>query len=185
MQETAIMPGKELANSGRAVVANFISYDACPQVASTQMSNGLMSCFVGVLSLAASALATSDRQRELAAWLASHDQGFAGSGMVGFDVAELPWSAETFASDRDFLIQVIEAAKRKTGWEHLGYEPDEVLLLPCLDGFKTMVGAFSIEHASQSESQIRPFGGKPTQLALCPIHEVYQHLHGCPLCNDA
>jgi hypothetical protein len=78
---------------------------------------------------------------------------------------------------------VIGAAKARTGWERLGYEPREEWLQPCLDQFRAMVQAFAIGHASGSEAVVWPFG-RPTQLVLCPVHRVYQHEHGCVLCND-
>lgn len=65
------------------------------------MSNGSTSVFVSVLSLAAAALAESDRQRGLAAWFAIYDQGIFGLGAAGFDIGELPWLPGTVESDRD------------------------------------------------------------------------------------
>lgn len=63
------------------------------------MSNGSTSVFVSVLSLAAAALAESDRQRGLAAWFAIYDQGIFGLGAAGFDIGELPWLPGTVESD--------------------------------------------------------------------------------------
>jgi hypothetical protein len=147
------------------------------------MSNGLTSLFVSVLTLAASELAETDRQREFAAWFASHDQGWWVLGAVGVDISKLPWSLDTFAVDREFVLRVIHAAKTRTGWERLGYEPREERLQQCLDEFRAMVEAFAIEHAAGSEAAVWSYG-RPTRLVLCPVHRVYQHEHGCVLCND-
>lgn len=165
-------------------MANVVTYEARPDIEYIQMSNGLTSVFISVLSLAASALAETEREREFAAWFASHDQGVFGLGIVGFDVSELPWSPATFAGNRDFILRVIEAAGAKTGWERLGYEPREEWLQPCLDQLRAMVGAFVVEHACGLEATVWSCGGRPEQLVLCPVHRVYQHEHGCALCND-
>src|SRR5437763_747484 len=106
-------------------MANAVTYEARPDLQHVQMSNGLTSVFVSVLSLAASELAETDRQRQFAAWFASHDQGVFGLGSVGFDVSELPWSPDALADDRDFVLRAIDAAKARRGWQRLGYEPRE------------------------------------------------------------
>jgi hypothetical protein len=147
------------------------------------MNNGLTSVFVSVLTLAASELAETDRQRECAAWFASHDQSVFGLGTVGFDMSELPWSLDAFASDRGFVLRVIHAAKARVGWERLGYEPHEEWVQHCLDQFRAMVEAFAIEYAAGSEAAVWPCG-RPKRLVLCPVHRVYQHEQGCVLCSD-
>src|SRR5262245_1538546 len=101
--------------------------------------------------------------------------------MVGFDMSELPWSLDTFAGDREFVLWAIHAAKARAGWERLGYEPHEESVERCLNWFQAMVEAFSIEHASESEAAIWPYG-RPTRLMLCRVHRVYQHQEGCVLC---
>ena len=164
-------------------MANLITYREGVNVPPLQMSNGLTSVFVSVLSLAASALAETDHQRELAVWIASRDQAVYGLGLVGFDLADLPWSKSKFAEDQAFLLRVIEAAKAKVGWEHLDYSPNEAWLFDCLDYFAEMVRAFSVEHALVEEERIWPFGGKPESFRLCTKHHVYLHNMGCVLCN--
>ena len=139
-------------------MGNFVTYEARPDLERIRMSNGLTSVFVSVLSLAASSLAESDWQRQLAVWFASNDQSLTGRGTVSFDIGELPWSRETFVGDRAFVLRVIEAAKAKAGWERLGYEPSEERLQPCLDQFRAMVEAFVAEHASSEETTSWPFG---------------------------
>lgn len=162
-------------------MANVVTYEARPDIPCIRMSNGLTSVFVSVLALGASELAKTDRQREFAVWFASHDQMY-GLGTAGFDVSELPWLLDTFSSDREFVLQGIRAAKARVGWERLGYEPHE-WVQHRLDQFRAMVEAFSIEHAAGSEAAAWRYG-RPTRLVLCPVHRVYQHEHGCVLCND-
>jgi hypothetical protein len=164
-------------------LANTVTYNAHPDIQCIRMSNGLTSVFVSVLALAVSELAETDGQREFAVWFASHDQRVSGLGTVGFDVSELPWSLDTFAADREFVLRGIHAAKMRAGWERLGYEPREEWVQHCLDQFRAMVDAFAIEHAARSEAAVWPYG-RPTQLVHCPVHQVYQHEYGCVLCSD-
>ncbi|AUX28078.1 MULTISPECIES: hypothetical protein [Sorangium] len=107
-----------------------------------------------------------------------------GLGVVGFDVSELPWSPSTFIRERELILQVIEAPKAKTGWDRLGYGPREESLQPCLDQFRAMIEALVVEHACGSDATVWSCGGRPKQLALCPVHRVCQREYGCAVCND-
>jgi hypothetical protein len=162
-------------------MGNLVIYAHRPDLPALQMSNGLTSVFVAVLSLAAAELAEDDQQREIAAWIASRDQGVYGLGIVGFDVGDLPWRPETFALDRAFVLRVIEAALAQRGWERLGYQPREDWIRESLEGFRTLVEAFDVTHACWESWG---FGDRPERLVLCPKHGVYLHLEGCVLCND-
>jgi hypothetical protein len=122
-----------------------------------------------VTNEARSDLAETDRQREFAAWFASNDHGVFGLGTVGFDLSELPWSPETFAADREFVLRVIDAARARMGWERLGYRLREERLQPSLDQFRALVEAFGIEHASGVQDADWPYG-RPTQLVRCPVY---------------
>lgn len=163
-------------------MANLITYREGGNVPPLQMNNGMTSVFVSVLALSTSALAKTDHQRKLALWIVSRDQAVYGLGLVGFDIAELPWSRSSFAEDQAFLLRGIEAAKATAGWEHLDYSPNEAMLFNCLDHFARMISAFSVEHALVEE-RIWPFGGKPESFRLCAKHHVYLHIMGCVLCN--
>ena len=70
-------------------MANLITYCRRPDLAPVKMSNGSTSVFFSVLSLAASAIAQTDRQRQLAVCFAAHDQDVLGLGVVGFDVGRI------------------------------------------------------------------------------------------------
>lgn len=164
-------------------MGNWITYDARPDVDDIKMPNGLTSVSVTVLSLAASALATTDRHRTFAVWIASRDQ-MVGVGCVGFDISEMPWSPDSIQEDKYFILRSIAAAKEKTGWERLDYQPREDWLMPCLDKFANMIEQFDIAHAVQDKARIWRLGGLPPEHVLCPIHRVYEHAYGCPVCHD-
>jgi len=165
-------------------MANRVSYEARPELGSVRMSNGMTSVFIAVLSLAASDLAQTDRHRELAVSLASHDQGVFGIGCVNFDVSELPWSRETFTADRAFLLDVINAAQGKAGWERLGYEPNEWSARSRLAELAALIRALRVEDALAGPRHVWRYTDPPVQFALCPTHKVYLHSGGCVLCND-
>lgn len=161
-------------------MANRITYRQRPELEAVQMSNGLTSVFIAVLSLAASSLAKSDRQRELAVWLAGHDQGVFGIGMVGFDIADLPWHS---SADRDFLLAAVRAAKAKTGWERMDYVPREDWVFDRLDHFRELILAFDLSHASR-DAESSWNDARPASFEACSKHDVYLHSGGCVVCND-
>ncbi|MDO9019715.1 MAG: hypothetical protein Q8S73_02355 [Deltaproteobacteria bacterium] len=166
-------------------MANHISYDCRPDLVGVQMSNGLTSVFVSVLVLAASALAQTDRQREFAAWFASRDQNVFGLGMVGFDIGEMPWRADTLEADRDFVLRSVEAAKGRSGWDRLGYEPREDWVFERLEAFRSLVAAFDARDAETRSESDWSLGVRPAAFTLCAVHAVYLHAYGCALCGDA
>ena len=100
------------------------------------MSNGLTSVVISTLVLAASALAQTDRQRELAVWFASHDQGVFGLGMVGLDVSDLPWRADTFEADRTMRRTITDQRNR----------------------FRSRVGSFGGHELTSSDSRLMSSG---------------------------
>lgn len=163
------------------VVAHDIRSDFSP----ISMSNGLAAVFISVLSIAASLLAKNDREKEIAVWLASHDQGAFGLGVVNFDVSDCPWDEATFDQDKAFLLSVIRAAGLRHGWSKLDYNPREDWVKRCLSEFEELVQRFGVEHVVPPVEQVWYFGEKPAKFELCAIHGVYLHSHGCILCNDA
>jgi hypothetical protein len=64
-----------------------------------------------------------------------------------------------------------------------GYEPHEEWVHHCLDQFRALIEAFSIEHADASAAAVWIYS-RPTQLALCAVHWIYLHEHGCVWCRD-
>jgi hypothetical protein len=165
-------------------MSNYISYDARPDLEGIQMNNGLTSVLVSVLSLAASKLATDDAQRTFAVWINLHDQGVFGTGIVGFDVSEMPWNPATLEAERAFVLQAIAAAHAKTGWERLHYTPKEDWVFPCLEQFRILIEAFALEHIQTSSARVWVYCEPPTTFSLCSVHQVYQHPFGCALCGD-
>jgi len=165
-------------------VGIIVRYVGRPDIAPLSMSNGLTAVFFSVMAIAASMQATTDRQRLLAVWIASHDQGIYGRGTVDTDLEEIPWSIETLEEDRDFLRRVATAALEKLGWARLNYEPKEEMVFACLRQFRSMLDAFSPEHLIAANAPEWRFGEAPSSFQQCQRHGVYLHTEGCILCND-
>ncbi|WP_235332709.1 hypothetical protein [Paenibacillus polymyxa] len=85
------------------------------------MSNGLTSVFIEVLVISGSVLAKTNREKELIIWLAQRDQSVVGIGAVGFDIDEMPWTIDSFESEKDFILDTISNAADGLGWEKLSY----------------------------------------------------------------
>ena len=104
------------------------------------MSNQGTDCFLELLLLAASALEQTPAQRGLVAFLEERREvNRIAPGTADFDVKEMPWEKDSVREDALFLLRVTEAAKRRSGWEKLGYTPEEQIVFPWLDRFAEMV----------------------------------------------
>lgn len=165
-------------------MANTITYVMQPQLEQVQMSNGLTQLFIAALTLSASALAQNDAQKTLAVWIASHDQGMFGSGIVGFDVCEMPWDSSAIDRDKAFWFSVIEGARAKFGWELWKYTPQEDWLLLRLEQFSALIEAFQPRDICDDQKRVWVFTPLPKTFNLCEQHRLYLHEYGCLLCND-
>lgn len=149
---------------------------------SFRVSNGGTDVLLAVLVLAGTALARTSQDVRLVVWLASQDQALMGRGVVGFDAAELPWEEATFAADKAFMISVIAAARRRVGWERLGYEPPPDRVEPNLDAFAAAIAALEPVDIDWVDPR-EPVVGWPEESRRCPVHEAYENVAGCLLCH--
>jgi hypothetical protein len=163
-------------------MGNRISYDARAGAPLVRMSNARTFLFMLAMSLAASALAREDNERELAVWFAARDQNVFGLGSANFDISEMPWHPDSFAADRDFALRAIDRAKTGEDWKRYGWRigalDDE------FESFKAMVASFAITDAVLDPARTWKRVERPNEFHLCPRHAVYLHSFGCPLCND-
>ena len=164
-------------------MGNTFHYKARPDLADIDMSNGLTSVFVSVLSMAVSSISTENWQKRFAVCIASLDQWVIGSGTILFDIGRLPWSKRNIEEERSFMLRAIDAALEKTGWDRLSYKPREETVNECLLLLKTLIIAFAAEHIDPSGSEDE-FLAQPDLFQFCTQHGVYKHRYGCPVCND-
>lgn len=171
---------KELKDMG-IVVCHGVRQD----LPNLSMSNGLTCVFIDILAVAMSALAMSDSEKRIAAWIASHDQAIFGGGVVDFDVCDFPWQVATFGTDKTFVLKAIRAAVDKFEWHKLWYLPNEDLTIQSLGTFQSLVEHFELEHILPISEWAWQFGDEPNRFEKCSKHLIYLHSHGCVLCNGA
>ena len=103
---------------------NMISFDGYtePDDDSLLMSNGGTDVFISILALSGAGIARTESEKRLMVFLSERDQ-IIGGGCVGFEIVEMPWDRGTFETDKRFLMQVIQGARNRSGWERLDYCP--------------------------------------------------------------
>lgn len=163
-------------------MGNTFLYKARPDLEEIDMSNGLTSVFVCVMSMAISSISTENRQKRIAVCMASKDQAVIGGGMILFDISCFPWSDHNIEEERSFMLRSIDAALAKTGWDRLSYKPREETVNECLQQLRTLITAFSAEHINKDSGD--DFRRQQEDFPLCAKHGVYKHRFGCPVCND-
>ncbi|MFF5258357.1 hypothetical protein ACFY4C_05385 [Actinomadura viridis] len=144
------------------------------------LSNGSTDVFFDVLTLAGCALAATPWQRNLVLHLA--DGHRLGRGVHGFDLSELPWT-EDWMEEKAFLLEVIDKAITRYGWERLAYHPPYAR--DDLRRYRAMVEGLPApvpvrRSAARGDWRVPP---PPASLARCAVHDIYQGLLGCRLCD--
>lgn len=170
-------------------MGNIISLDICKQHFS--MSNGLTDVFISVLGLSGTRLARNEIEKRMIVWLLEKDQSVVGCGTVGFDICEMPWEKASFGELKCFLLNVIEEAKKKRGWEFLDYQPNEGLLFPCLDQFYRLISITDVRMIDQAavqgwldDTMEEPNNPISCGYPQCQKHPVLLTEFGCYLCNN-
>jgi hypothetical protein len=164
-------------------VANQITSERSTGSVSLRLSNTLTSVLLDVLVLAGADRAKTPWEKKLVYWLVCHDQSRIGLGVVGFDIAQMGWTRDDFAAERQFVLDLIDAARGRHGWERLPFTPREEGLFGALGHLRELVSAFPIE-------AVGPVGDNawvPDELPVngsCGVHRVFLHESGCILCND-
>lgn len=147
------------------------------------LSNGASTAFLSVLQFALSDLATDPWERELARWVAWHDQAASGLGMMGFDLEEVHWVPADLAGQRAFLLRAVDTAATGYRWSELCYEPPYTA--SHLRRYREIVAGFALA------ADFRPGGGYPwpgpaDEERRCRLHRVHCHpdVGWCRVCDD-
>lgn len=113
------------------------------------------------------------------------------NGLTSVFISTLGLSGTHLAKTDCFLLNVIEGAKKKIGWEFLDYQPDEELLFHCLDQFYNMISNVNTGMINQTSAQEWLNAAKevPNDPVVCGYpcckkHSVFLTVFGCHLCND-
>jgi hypothetical protein len=127
-------------------VANYIHNEKAGPEYDIDINNGYTDSFISSLAVSGSLLASEPFEIDLITWICSRDQGVVGSGVVGFDIDEMPWAdtEEVFFKQKEFLKSTIERAKSKIDQEILGYEINHTSV-NFLSMFSSSVAAFKYE----------------------------------------
>lgn len=153
------------------------------------MSNGGTAVLLDVLALSGARLARRDSEKRLLLWLSERDQSRVGLGAVGFDLCDMPWDPDSFQADRAFLLQTIQGARERTGWERLDYTPAEELLFPCLDRLSALLSSLDASHIrpenlEQWLAEAGPEDPVVCGFPVCPRHQTLLTAFGCHICNN-
>ena len=156
---------------------------------SFSMSNGATAVFINVLCLSGGRLAETDSRKRLMVFLAEKNQRACGIGTVGFDIVEMPWDKSSFDEDKAFMLNVIDGAKNKLGWETLDYEPDEKIIFGFLDEFRKLIECMTVgDIVEESLTEWLSEAGEddPVRCGFpkCKIHDTYESVFGCQVCME-
>ena len=156
---------------------------------SLKMSNGGTAAFINVLCLSGGRIAKTESQKRLMVFLAEKNQSVFGLGVVGFDIVEMPWSRDSFDEDKTFMLNVVDGARRKLGWETLDYCPDEERMLFYLDKFEKLIERMTKDDIAESaltEWLDEADENDPVRCGFpkCPKHDAYVSSFGCQVCLE-
>jgi hypothetical protein len=149
---------------------------------SLKLSNAATDVFLSVLQFALSDLAATRWQRELAQWIAWHDQNLTGVGTVGFDLEHIVWPAANFADQKAFLLSAIDLAGRRYRWDELCYDPPSAHAY--LHEYRDVVVPFERPAAPTTPTNWG-WPGPEDAHRFCPVHAVHcSDLGRCRVCMD-
>jgi len=143
-----------------------------------KLSNGGTDVFFDVLTLAGCDLAETAWEQNLVLYFADgHRLGF---GTAGFDLSEIPWTAN-WRAEKEFLLRVIDTAASRHGWDRLSYDPPHAAR--ALAVYRAMVAGFVPVPAEVPDSPDWVTTPRDELLARCGRHDLYQGEEGCRLCD--
>jgi hypothetical protein len=154
-----------------------------------KMSNGLTDVLIDYMLISGSELAKTHSEERLIAFLAECDQSYCGLGVVGFDISEMPWDKESFAADKQFMLDAVKHARELTYnkdiWDMLMYEPNHENIEYALDGFERLISAMS--ETDIREDILKEWfhnRGIWCGWVKCRRHDTIMSICGCKFCGD-
>ncbi|MFD3506166.1 hypothetical protein [Nocardia sp. NPDC058666] len=143
------------------------------------MNNGSTDVFCDVIALAGSPLARTTWQQNLV--LHFCDTSRASRGFAGFDLDDLPWTADHRA-EQDFFLDLLDRATARTAWHHLTYTP---AIDHHLAAFTHLLTAFRPTPTPPSPLGDWTTPPNPSSLELCTHHPVFHGYYRCRLCDTS
>ena len=163
-------------------MGNYFCHMSKPDSEGFSISNGGTSVFIAVLCLAGHEIAITGWQKELLAWISTHDRHVIGNGNTGFDVSDMGWHTDRYQEQKQFLLLLTARARLKTNWEKLSYAPAIERAVYALDKFDALVNGVERKHCQNTELEWHIEPSRP--LLRCFIHDIFIHSEGCVICND-
>jgi hypothetical protein len=157
---------------------SFSASGSLPGSTGLRLSNGATDVLFDVLTLAGCALAETAWEQNLVLHFA--DGHRLGRGTSGFDLSELPWTAN-WPAEKAFFCQVISAALSRHGWDRLRYDPPDIAA--SLAVYQTMVARFTPVPAAFPGWGDWTIAPRPRLLVRCPVHGLFHGELGCRLCD--
>jgi hypothetical protein len=162
-------------------VANrFTAAGSPPDDTGLRLSNGGTDVLFDVLTLAGCALAETTWEHHLVLHFA--DGHRIGRGTSGFDLSELPWTAD-WPAEKAFFLRIIDIALARHGWDRLRYDPP--FAAASLAAYRAMIAPFTPAPATAPSPDWGDWrtAPQPELLARCPAHDLFQGELGCRLCD--
>src|ERR1700722_4259840 len=125
-------------SAARVTMAAWRTASLRPGRGEVRMSNGSTDVFFDVLTLAGCDVARTAWEQNLVLYFA--DGHRTGMGASGFDLAELPWTAN-WPAEKQFFLQLIDTAAGRHGWDWLAYDPPFVAAQ--LAAYRDMLARFT------------------------------------------
>ena len=166
-------------------MGNIVSYKDFNYI---KMSNGLTDVFIEVIGISGSFLASEDFEKTMIIWILEKDQDSLGRGTIGFDLCEMLWDEEYFSKQKEFMLKVIKASKNKLGWNILGYEPNEELIMPTLSKFEHIIKTFKKEDIVNENivewvKDVYEYYPNYPAYDKCSKHNIFKTIFGCYICK--
>lgn len=150
--------------------------------------NGIAGALLARVAAVAGHLADLDWEIKFAKFLGIQDQTICGSGCIGFDLDQLPWSTRQaeFERQRRFAIETTRFAAEiwcgkltRASTDAFEEEKQSGWLRELAD----LIAGFEISKVAGSIPREWDFWLDPTD-KRCPEHGAFKHAHGCLICNE-
>jgi hypothetical protein len=142
------------------------------------LTNGATDVFLDVLTLAGCAIAATPWECHLVLHFSDGQRGSLGT--AGFDLGELPWTAD-WPAEKAFLDRLIALALTRHQWDRLGYDPPYAI--GCLTTYREMVAGYEpvpVAAPAWGDWRVPP---APELVARCGPHDLFAGHFGCRLCD--
>ena len=165
-----------------------ITLKRIPEI-SLNMSNGLTSVFISAFGLSGSVLAKTEQEKNLVMYVLEKNQSVFGIGFVDFDIGCMPWDADNFDENKNFILSIVKGMYNETGWEKMSYSPNKQMLTRCINEFEKLIMNMKRDDINIQEIN-EWFNAKERMefikngFPLCEIHNVLSTIYGCQLCTD-